>query len=193
MRWIPAAIPIWDARLAAPHGLAERRCCQPRLPQRCRTFARISSSQGQRWREDWLRLPPASNPNSTIDGEIIDQHGASAMALPYRLSLFCCTRVICGASRQGETVAEVRDAKNNEAPCFVRAGEVRETMNKSSHVCARVRVGEHPVSYEPAVSWRQAVAECSSGPRRAVRERRHCGALTVPVREVDDFEAGSSG
>jgi len=28
----------------------------------------------------------------------------------------------------------------------VRAGEVRETMIKSSQVCARVRVGEHPVS-----------------------------------------------
>ena len=29
---------------------------------------------------------------------------------------------------------------------FVNAAEVRETMNKSSQVCARVRDGEHPVS-----------------------------------------------
>jgi len=35
---------------------------------------------------------------------------------------------------------------------FVNAAEVRETMNKSCQVCARVRVGEHPVSREAAVS-----------------------------------------
>ena len=86
-----------------------------------------------------------------------------------------CTssRISDDKSVHAREVREVRDAKNNEAhgariksTTFVRAGEsvsrrvfvsaqcltfadaaeVRETMNKSSHVCARVRVGEYPVS-----------------------------------------------
>ncbi len=53
------------------------------------------------------------------------------------------------ATRRIMQVKFVNGRETVSAQCletFADAAEVRETMNKSSHVCARVRVGEHPVS-----------------------------------------------
>ena len=59
------------------------------------------------------------------------------------------------------------------------SSEVRETMDKSSHVCARVRVGEHPVSRE----WTGLLAEAYTftHPPRACRDRLFSRGGTLRV------------
>ena len=70
------------------------------------------------------------------------------------------------------------------------SSEVRETMNKSSHVCARVRVGEHPVFPEPAVLEGEAYTfhpPAPSLPRQTLFPWPYAESLSAARTKLADF------
>ena len=101
----------------------------------------------------------------------VERSGRLKFRLPKGSGLTLALRVICGTGRQGGTVAE-----RYQGGVAHRSAEAAASW---WHLLSEDAVSEARAA---ASSGAKRAAECSSGPRRAVFERRHCRALAVPVR-----------
>jgi hypothetical protein len=116
-------------RVAAPHGLLERRRCRPRtvcdfFGATAKASVRIRSSQGKKGRENWLRFP--SSPHIGIRG-------------------FPIRRCLCFASIDART-SRVHPCRTSARPGRNGAQTPLSVLMAGGYW--RIRVGDYRILYE---------------------------------------------